>query len=178
MSPLTHVLFDFFGTLVDYTAGRGDHVYERSLALVERAGTRLERGPLLALWDETYARFEAEAAATHREFSMQQVCGAFLRRAGVGAPPERLVRDFARTYVAEWNAGVRDKPGVPELLERLAVSPERCAFVGDSFDADFQGAAAAGMRAFLIDPLAASPAPGKARLGSRFALESRPAALD
>jgi putative hydrolase of the HAD superfamily len=31
--PPTHVLFDFFGTLVDYSAGRADRGYERSFAL-------------------------------------------------------------------------------------------------------------------------------------------------
>jgi putative hydrolase of the HAD superfamily len=232
--PPTHVLFDFFGTLVDYTAGRGEHAYERSFALVERAGARLDRAGALALWDDVYARFESEAAATHREFSMEEVCAAFLRGALVEAPSERLVRDFARLYVEEWNAGVRDKPGVPELLdrlarrftlavvtnthepslvpnhlrrmgvaerfrcvvtsvecgtrkpgsrifghavERLAASPERCVFVGDNLDADYRGAEAAGMRAFLIDPLAKQPVPSGARLESVLALESRLAEL-
>jgi putative hydrolase of the HAD superfamily len=136
--------------------------------------------------------------------------------------------------VDEWNAGVRDKPGVPELLarlarrftlavvtnthepslvpdhlrrmgiaerfrcvvtsvecgtrkpgprifghavERLAASPERCVFVGDSLDADYRGAESAGMRAFLIDPLAKHPVPSDARLESVLALERRLAEL-
>jgi putative hydrolase of the HAD superfamily len=232
--PPTHVLFDFFGTLVDYTAGRGEYGYERSFGLVERAGTRLERAQALALWDDVYARFEDEAAATHREFSMEEVCGAFLRRALPAPPSDELLRDFVRTYIDEWNAGVRDKPGVPELLERLArrftlavvtnthepslvpnhlsrmgvaerfhcvvtsvecgtrkpgarifghaierlaASAERCVFVGDSLDADYRGADSAGMRAFLIDPLARHPVPHDARLESVLALERRLAEL-
>ncbi len=235
MGQLTHVLFDFFGTLVDYSAGRGDCDYERSFALVERAGTPLPRARLLSLWDETYARFEADVAATHREFSMREVCGAFLRDALAAEPREDLLCDFVRTYIDEWNAGVRDKPGVPELLERLArrfalavvtntheptlvpdhlrrigvserfrcvvtsvecgtrkpgprifahacdrlaASPERCAFVGDSFDADYRGAERAGMRAFPIDPRGESAAPVAARLSSVLELESRLEDLD
>lgn len=234
MNALTHVLFDFFGTLVDYTSGRVQGSYARTFALLRRAGTRLDRAAFLSLWDEIFARFEAEAARTHREYAMDEVCAAFLREALPVAPPSGLVREFARTYVAEWNEGVRDKPGVPDLLERLArrfalgvvtnthepdlvpshlrrmgvserfrcvvtsvecgtrkpgrgifghaferlgVSPERCAFVGDSFDADYLGAQAAGMRAFLIDPLAAAPVPEAARLPSLLALEGRLAKL-
>ncbi len=230
MDSLTHVLFDFFGTLVDYAPGRLDGSYERSFSLLERAGTPLDPARLLASWNQTFARFEARAVETHREFSMDEVCAAFLRDALPGPPPPDLVREFACTYVAEWNECVQDKPGVPELLERLArrftlaivtnthepdlvpghlrrlglsarfahvvtsvelgtrkpapgifahtlerlaAAPGRCVFVGDSYDADYLGARSAGMRAFLIDPLAKAPVPDEARLASLLELEGR-----
>lgn len=59
MTALTHGLFDFFGTLVDYTPGWGARGHERSFGLVERAGTRLCRARSLVVCDETSVRFEA-----------------------------------------------------------------------------------------------------------------------
>ena len=100
MASVTHVLFDFFGTLVDYSATRVDQGYERSFALLARAGTDLDPARFLSLWERTYARFEARAAQTHREFSIDEICSAFLRDALRVPPPGALVREFARTYIA------------------------------------------------------------------------------
>jgi len=37
----THVLFDFFGTLVEYSPSRTDQGYDRSFSLLRDAGLRL-----------------------------------------------------------------------------------------------------------------------------------------
>jgi putative hydrolase of the HAD superfamily len=116
---VTHVLFDFFGTLVRYSPSRTEQGYERSHALLRDAGCTLAYDAFLALWSEVSEAMDAEAERTHREFSMRELGDAFFARA-VGPVPGPLVDAFVETYVDEWNRGVHDLDGVAALLERLA----------------------------------------------------------
>ena len=116
----THLFFDFFGTLVDYSASRTEQGFDRSFALLRESGTALAYEDFLEQWSGVSAEFDAEAARTLREFSMVELSRAFLRRALPSAPPDALVGRFAETYVEEWNKGVFPIAGVPELISRLA----------------------------------------------------------
>jgi putative hydrolase of the HAD superfamily len=116
---VTHVLFDFFGTLVDYSPSRTEQGYPRSFALLRGAGCALGYEEFLGLWCEISEGFDAGAERTHREFAMVEVASAFLRRA-LAEIPDGLAGAFAATYVAEWSRGVRYRAEVPALLERLA----------------------------------------------------------
>lgn len=115
----THVFFDFFGTLVEYSASRIEQGYERSFGLVQEAGASLDYAQFLSIWSEVSGQFDAAAEQSRREFSMVELGTAFFRRV-LGASEETLVRDFVRTYVAEWNTGVSYPDGIAELLERLS----------------------------------------------------------
>ena len=115
----THVLFDFFGTLVAYSPSRTAQGYARSHALLREAGCALGYDAFLTLWSEVSEAMEAEAERTHREFSMQELGDAFFARALARAPAP-IVDAFVATYVDEWNRGVRDLDGVTALLGRLA----------------------------------------------------------
>lgn len=112
------ILFDFFGTLVEYSASRTEQGYPRSFALLREAGSDLDYEGFLALWSEVSAGFDESTERSHLEFSMSDVAGAILRRA-VGPPDDGLVRELARIYVSEWNTGVRYLDGIAEMLERL-----------------------------------------------------------
>jgi len=226
---ISHILFDFFGTLVDYSPSRTEQGYERTHRLLRAAGCRLGYAEFLSLWSELSAEFEAVAVESHREYSMAQVAGGFLRRIGL-EPDEALNREFVESYLSEWNKGVRYSERVPQMLERLHerfelavitnthdrelvpahlrrmgvagffgctvtsvevgtrkpaagiflhtlrrldVSPERCVYVGDSYEADFLGAESASIRPLLIDPDRDAPVSPQNRLSSIFELESR-----
>lgn len=116
---LTHLYFDFFGTLVDYSASRTEQGYEASHAVLRSGGGRLDYASFLALWSDVSRRFDAESERSGREFSMHALAAAFLREA-VGAPAsDALVDEFVTTYLREWNTGVRYLDGLDALLERL-----------------------------------------------------------
>lgn len=115
----THLVFDFFGTLVDYSASRTEQGYERSYALLQEAGTDLGYEAFLARWSQLSEAFDREAERTHREFSMRELGRAFLSEV-VPSPSESLVRDFVETYVAEWSKGVRYHDALPGMLARLS----------------------------------------------------------
>lgn len=115
---VTHVLFDFFGTLVEYSPSRTEQGYPRSFARLREAGSGLDYAGFLALWSETAEALDAEAERSGREFSMQTLARAFLERA-VPRPDASLVRDFVGLYLEEWNAGVRYHAALPPMLDRL-----------------------------------------------------------
>jgi putative hydrolase of the HAD superfamily len=114
----THLLFDFFGTLVDYSPSRTEQGYGRSFGLLREAGMGLDYPRFLALWSEVSEELDARAEETHREFSMMEAGRAFLSRA-MGSWEDGLVGDFVRTYLVEWNEGVTYHPGLPALLQKL-----------------------------------------------------------
>lgn len=118
MKDISHILFDFFGTLVDYSASRTEQGYERTYRLLREAGTRLDYDGFLRLWSDVSESFEDEALSTLREFSMREVATTFLREAAPDAN-EALVGDFVSTYLAEWSKGVRYMDGLGAMLERL-----------------------------------------------------------
>jgi len=114
----THLLFDFFGTLVDYSPSRTEQGFERSFALLQKTGATLDYESFLAQWSALSEEFDREAERSHREFSMQELGRAFLP--GVTRDPsEAFVSEFVQTYVAEWSKGIRYLDGLPEMLERL-----------------------------------------------------------
>lgn len=224
---VSHVLFDFFGTLVDYSASRTEQGYRGSHALLGAAGARLDYEQFLALWSAVSEELETRAAQSHREFSMAELGKAFLERVPGVEPDGDLVRELVARYVSEWNSGVRYLDGldallaeladrftlavitnthdptlVPAHLERMGVAhrfadvvtsvelgirkpaPEifaealgrlgaaagGCIYVGDSFEADYRGALAAGLAPRLIDPKRRHAIPDRERLDSIFDL--------
>ncbi|MGI8417329.1 MAG: HAD family hydrolase [Nakamurella sp.] len=103
---ITHVLFDFFGTLVDYVPGRAVAV-PRSWAFVRSLGVDVDERVVVDLWSTQFACLESRSAASHREFSMSDVARGFLLDALGLEPNERQVSALVTTYMSEWNALVR-----------------------------------------------------------------------
>ena len=115
----THLLFDFFGTLVEYSASRTEQGYERTFDLLRSAGTDLDYETFLSRWTRVSSEFDDAAERSHREFSMVELARAFLDHS-VSSVGEPLVHEFVATYLSEWNNGVRYIDGLAELLERLS----------------------------------------------------------
>lgn len=118
MSRPSHVLFDFFGTLVAYSPSRTQQGYARTFQLLREAGSALDYAGFLTLWSTISEAHETAAAASLREFSMRQVAWTFLEEAAP-AVDEALSEAFVSTYLAEWNKGVRYLRGLREMLQRL-----------------------------------------------------------
>lgn len=130
--PLTHVYFDFFGTLVDYdpsvlpTERNAPHEY------AVRAGFRVEMAEANALWQSAWAELDDEAHRVGRECTMLQIAGRYaelLAEAeadeGAGAVrasepgPGELERLVAE-YLDAWTSGIRIADSAIECLADLA----------------------------------------------------------
>jgi putative hydrolase of the HAD superfamily len=225
----SHVLFDFFGTLVDYTDD-GASAALVSAALVNSYGASVSVDEFATGWNENYRVFEARARLDHREFSMEDLGRTYLARVLRREPTKVEASDLASTYTKAWNDGVvyrgdtlqildaladrfrlavvsntheadlvpghlaamgiadrfdvvitsvefghrKPHPAIyAEALDRLGIEAAQAVFVGDTYDADFVGPEAAGIRAYLIDPAHSYDIPDDQRLASLADLPGR-----
>jgi len=118
----THALFDFFGTLVDYSPSRTEQGYEQTHALLRRMGAEISYVDFLTAWSETSAGFDRRADVDDREFSMTEAGTEFLgvvlgRSLGVDE-----ISAFVDCYVGEWNKGVTYRSEVVVCLDELAAN--------------------------------------------------------
>lgn len=119
-TKITHLMLDFFGTIVDYSPSRTKQDYSRSYDLVRQCGAALTYDEFLALVDETFDDFDARSAMDLTEFSMDESTAAVLGQALGRAATAEEVAAFVAAYLTEWNAAVVYPNGMADLLRDLA----------------------------------------------------------
>ncbi|MEV4620250.1 HAD family hydrolase [Asanoa sp. NPDC049573] len=148
---MSHLLFDFFGTLVDYDDGHARSPVRSAALAGSLLGEPLTAASFTARWDVVWASWESRCAPSCQEFSMRDVAGSFLP--GV---PAASVEAFIEVYIAEWNTGVRYLPGIRDLLGSLART-HRLAVVSNTHEPDLVPAHLAAMGvADLVDTVVTS----------------------
>ena len=120
MAALTHVLFDFFGTLVTYSQSLVDQGYERSYGVLATAGTSVDYSGFLEQSSNTFEELELRAQQSLDEYSMDEVCVEFLQRVLPQPANAEVIARFRNTYLSEWNKGVEYIPGVGSLLADMS----------------------------------------------------------
>lgn len=118
--PVTHLLFDFFGTLVSYDDNWTAQAYPRSHRLVQIAGATLDYDAFVSGIGHEMARCESGALRTLDEYGMDVPCGAFLREVLPEARADGLLPNFRDLFLEEWRLGVRPIEGVDRMLAALA----------------------------------------------------------
>lgn len=131
---MTVLFFDFFGTLVRYSPSRSEQGYPRTDALLRRLGMSMPYEDWLNVWGAVSADHDRRSAETLAEYTMRDVADAFLPRIGLAADDESADAVIA-SFIAEWNTGVTDIDGVPEMLHELA-KEHRLAVVSNTHDPD------------------------------------------
>jgi putative hydrolase of the HAD superfamily len=131
---VSHILFDFFGTLVAYSPSRTEQGFPRSHMLLRSLGADLTYEQFLLGWSRTSASYDRRSDQDDREFSMIEVATAFLTDALSSEPARTDVEAFVAQYLSEWNKGVR------YLAETIVLVPElahdyRLAVVTNTHDA-------------------------------------------
>ena len=228
------ILFDFFGTLVEYSTSRTEQGYHNTYALLQTQlhphQIELPYEDFLLQWDAVSEELVVWSAAHQREFFMQDVADRFLARLVPGKIPSEFSRQLGKAYIKEWSKAVvyppdvrafltdlatrfklvlvtnthdpemvhghLDAMGITALFDAIITSPEhgrpkphpsifhaaleainsepsQAVFVGDSFEADYQGATAIGLPAYLIDPEKRHDIPVENRLMDVFELTRR-----
>ncbi|MGH3294005.1 MAG: HAD family hydrolase [Trebonia sp.] len=132
---VTHVLFDFFGTLVTYAPNGPDHDFGRSHQLLRGMGSPLGYQGYLAQWAAVGSRLDQEADRTGREYAMRELSAAFLRQALDREPAAGEADALAGAYLADWNACVSYVPGLPQMLAGLS-GRYRLAIVSNTSDTE------------------------------------------
>ncbi|MEV4532578.1 HAD family hydrolase [Asanoa sp. NPDC049518] len=126
---MSHILFDFFGTLVDYDDGHARSPV-RTAAFVSSLGRPMSASEFTVRWDEVWMAWEARCAPSRSEFSMLDVARSFLPSASA-----EEIASFVSVYIDEWNAGVRYLPGIADLLGSLS-RRHRLAVVSNTHEPD------------------------------------------
>jgi len=120
MNKLTHILFDFFGTLVGYSASHIGQDYGRSYQLLVEQGVALSYAAYVQEWDRLFSQFERQGSASLIEFSMTTLCHHFWWQTLGRQVDTAVVTTFRDTYLDEWSRGVQQIAGVREMLAGLA----------------------------------------------------------
>ncbi|MFN8521677.1 MAG: HAD family hydrolase [Chloroflexota bacterium] len=120
MTVVRALLFDFFGTLVAYSPSRTEQGYERTHRLLAERGVDIAYSDFLDHWVAASEELDRWSAAEGREYGMPQVAEGFLRRVGRDGADEALSGSLWRSYLDEWNVGVRHDPRVAPFIRDLA----------------------------------------------------------
>ena len=113
------VLFDFFGTLVNYNPDRTSQTYESTFEILASLGVRQDYEFFLSTSDKLFDRFLAHSESTHTEFSMQQVLQVLMDQLAVPVT-QRELDLLAESYTIEWAKSVEPIPGVKRFLSNLS----------------------------------------------------------
>jgi putative hydrolase of the HAD superfamily len=175
MEPITHVLFDFFGTLVHYSESRVEQDHAGSYRLLCAEGYSANYAEFLASWSASFDSFEAAALGNLEEFSMTEVCNAYLT-ATLHRTPSAALQHLERMAVRHLFQAVvtsvehrRRKPSAcifQHALGKTGGHAGAAVYIGDSYAADYVGATEAGLRCLLIDPQQVHAIPEAARLST------------
>jgi len=119
-APRTHILFDFFGTLVEYSTRRAVQDYTLSYEFLRRLGATLSYPDYLTSWNQIYTEFDRRSEHDDHEFSLFELDTAYLTGT-LGRPPAAAeVEAFSAAHLREWNTGVRYSADVAECVRGLA----------------------------------------------------------
>lgn len=117
------ILFDFFGTLVDYEVASPVEHFATSIPLLRSAGYRGDVFDLHARWQTVYGEMLTESLVTLDEFAFEAACARALRRMpglrASAATDPGLCSAFMHCLLDAWNAKVRPIAGVAEMLKSL-----------------------------------------------------------
>jgi putative hydrolase of the HAD superfamily len=130
---VTHVFFDFFGTLVDYDSSVHPTTRNAPLDFARRAGVEISEDASNAYWQKIWDELNADADRTGREFSMREVAHRYW--CSIGSPT--LVSESTDALIAEyleaWTANVFPAAHALDCLTDLA-SDHTLAIVSNTHD--------------------------------------------
>lgn len=118
--PARAILFDFFGTLVEYSEGTDGLSFAASHGLLAESGATADEPAFLVAWDTVYRRLESRAIATQSEFPFSAIVDGLLAELSLASVAGDFHERFIETFLREWGAGVRYHGWLPNLLADLS----------------------------------------------------------
>jgi putative hydrolase of the HAD superfamily len=115
------ILFDVFGTLVEYERQIARLSYPSTHALVASWGVPGDHDDFVRTWTDASTVLEDVAAVDHREYGMTEVAARFAGGCQPALSAEQQVALVA-SFMAEWKLGIRPIDGVAAMIRRLAGS--------------------------------------------------------
>jgi putative hydrolase of the HAD superfamily len=115
------LIFDFFGTLVQYVAGSFHTApYERTHAFLRRHAFDIDYPTFVDVYSTIADALERQARQTAREYHMDDVARAFFRAAFDRDVSPAMIDEFVVCFIAEWSRGIQYSDGMEPFLKALA----------------------------------------------------------
>src|SRR3954452_14847298 len=117
---ITDIIFDFFGTLVNYQPGHfHERRYEQTYQMLCEIDTRLTYDQFVDAFSSAFQDLERDSKTTFREFHMHEVASRFFQQTAISVPDQPIIARFIELYIAEWNAHITPVDNIKPFLEAL-----------------------------------------------------------
>jgi putative hydrolase of the HAD superfamily len=113
-----YLLFDFFGTLVDYHDGIQEERIATGGAFVRAAGCAHTDSEVAQELDAVWRDLDEEARRTLREPHFHTASARLLGRLSLRSDPD-LVVGFTEAFIEDWAEGITAIDGVQAMIQRL-----------------------------------------------------------
>ena len=113
------LIFDLFGTLVEYQAGRSPLDFSRSFKKATELGCTTDYVGYIQVWDSAFLKMEQATAPDSSEFHLREVCDLVVDELRLNTSRKEK-EQLARQYMADWSVLVSPVPGASGLLKRLS----------------------------------------------------------
>lgn len=113
------LIFDLFGTLVEYEVGRTSQDFSLCYQKAIELGCVRSSTNFVLVWDTAFREMEQQVAPENGEFHMLDVCDLVVKELGINASPLEKEQLVSR-YIEGWSAMVTPVPGAAGLLKRLS----------------------------------------------------------
>ncbi len=118
---ITDVIFDFFGTLVQYTPGVfHTNPYQQTHAFLEAQGFPIDYAAFVETFSTVSDSLEAQAKRTHNEYHMHDVGRGFFQQAFATEIDDSILQPFIAHFIAEWSRGIVYLDALAPTLAQLA----------------------------------------------------------
>jgi HAD superfamily hydrolase (TIGR01549 family) len=113
------LIFDLFGTLVDYQPNRAQLTFPRSHNLLVQVDASISYERFIDVWEAIFQRLEIAAQNSAREFHMDQAAVQLQQDLSLDVD-DLWLQKFVALYIQEWSAPIVPIPGATGLVKRLA----------------------------------------------------------
>lgn len=113
------VLFDLFGTLVNYDAGRVNQNFDSTYQLIRSFGSGVELNRFTDQVELVFAEMDVWSQEHQQEFSMQEFASKLFPTIGIPEPTENQLDQFSEVYTRDWRQGVEPIQGLAPFLNHV-----------------------------------------------------------
>ncbi|MBN1525400.1 MAG: HAD family hydrolase [Spirochaetales bacterium] len=100
---ITNIIFDFFGTLVDYSAERNLAVVSTSHDYLRELGFSIDKDRYIEEFDRCFIELEQKAINSKTEFHMEELGKYFFKSCFDYDVAEEQNKKFVEEYIQNWN---------------------------------------------------------------------------
>jgi len=123
---ITDVIFDFFGTLVDYSESRNLTEINTSYEYLCQLGFNIDKEKYIKEFDTCFVQFEKEAIKNKSEFHMHDLGKYFFKTCFNYSINDNINKKFIRKYINDWNIKTTYYDNIYGFIKKLSKKYRLC----------------------------------------------------